>query len=154
MTLIVDASVAVKWVQRENLSEQAIDLFQSDQAILAPDLIVSEIANVLWKRSRKGQIHGARVGDLLRTATRDPLVLLPTAALVPRALELAVELDHPVYDCVYLAAAEQHDAVLVTADAEFLTAVCRSRYKSLAAHFSHTATTRNQWGQTRLTRVD
>ena len=46
--------------------------------------------------------------------------LLPTARLIERALELALFLDHPIYDCLYLACAESLDKVLVTADERFL----------------------------------
>jgi predicted nucleic acid-binding protein len=44
------------------------------------------------------------------------LALRPTASLAPRALELALNLDHPVYDCFYLALAEAETAQMVTAD--------------------------------------
>ena len=40
----------------------------------------------------------------------------PTAPLASRAIELALELDHPVYDCFYLALAEAEKTELVTAD--------------------------------------
>jgi predicted nucleic acid-binding protein len=44
------------------------------------------------------------------------LALRPTAPLAARALELAFALDHPVYDCFYLALAEAEQVGLVTAD--------------------------------------
>jgi predicted nucleic acid-binding protein len=38
------------------------------------------------------------------------------AGYARRALEVAGRLDHPVYDCLYLALAEAHGAGLATAD--------------------------------------
>jgi predicted nucleic acid-binding protein len=51
---------------------------------------------------------------------RSPIEFRPLAALARRALEMAASLDHPIYDCFYLALAEQLDAMLVTADDRLL----------------------------------
>ena len=42
--------------------------------------------------------------------------LLGSADLFREATNIAVELEHPVYDCVYLACADAIDVPLVTAD--------------------------------------
>jgi predicted nucleic acid-binding protein len=42
--------------------------------------------------------------------------------LVPRALELSLRLDESVYDCLYVAAAIESEAALVTADARLARA--------------------------------
>ena len=43
-------------------------------------------------------------------------MLCPSAALVAHASAIALEIAHPVYDCLYLACAEVEGAPLVTAD--------------------------------------
>jgi predicted nucleic acid-binding protein len=55
--------------------------------------------------------------DLL---SRSGIDLSPTGPLLPRAMEVARRLDHPVYDCVYLALAEREHAAFVTADHRLL----------------------------------
>ena len=45
-----------------------------------------------------------------------PLRLQPLTRLAVRATEIALQLDHPVYDCFYLALAEAERCLLVTAD--------------------------------------
>jgi predicted nucleic acid-binding protein len=45
--------------------------------------------------------------------------------LAARALELAVDLRHPIYDCLYLALAERERAPIVSADAKLLSAANR-----------------------------
>jgi len=45
-----------------------------------------------------------------------PISLQSLRRLTPAAFALALEYDHPIYDCYYLAAAIQHDAALATAD--------------------------------------
>jgi predicted nucleic acid-binding protein len=42
--------------------------------------------------------------------------LLPSASVLTRAVRLAVDLEHAVYDCIYLALAVQRGAKLATAD--------------------------------------
>ena len=46
--LVVDASVAIKWVVPEAGSERAITLL--DHGLVAPDLLFSECANILWRK--------------------------------------------------------------------------------------------------------
>jgi predicted nucleic acid-binding protein len=46
--LVIDASVAVKWVVEEPGTQEALLLRQ--HRLLAPDLLVAECANILWKK--------------------------------------------------------------------------------------------------------
>lgn len=50
MSLIVDASVAVKWFSEEEQSDLAETLLASMELLIAPDLVIAEIGNALWKR--------------------------------------------------------------------------------------------------------
>jgi predicted nucleic acid-binding protein len=129
MSVVVDASVAVKWVTPETLSEHADRLLARDEALLAPDLLLVEAANALWKKATRGEIsprEAARALDLLRGSGVD---LRPTSPLLARAMEVARLLDHPVYDCVYLALAERERATVVTADARLLQQARRRRLR-------------------------
>ena len=46
--LVIDASVAVKWVVPELVSERAERLL--DHGLVAPDLLFAECANLLWEK--------------------------------------------------------------------------------------------------------
>ena len=50
-----------------------------------------------------------------------PVVAIPLPGLLPLAMRMALELEHPIYDCLYLAAAVQKDTHVVTADQRFFT---------------------------------
>ena len=50
MTLVVDASVAVKWFVEEDGRQQALQILDLDERE-APDLIIAEVANVIWKKA-------------------------------------------------------------------------------------------------------
>lgn len=121
MNVVVDASVAAKWYFREPESAAALRLLHADTVRIVPDLFFVEVANVVWKglrppvREAAGSVD-AVTDHLLRSAS----TVVPARDLLNRALTLAVELGHPVYDCVYLACSEAVDAPVVTADRRLL----------------------------------
>ena len=49
----------------------------------------------------------------------DVIDLCPIRHLAERAAQIAFELDHPIYDCLYLACSEITDSDLITADRRF-----------------------------------
>ena len=114
MTWVVDASVAVKWVVPEALSEHAERVLATDEELLAPDLLLVEAANALWKKTERGELASAEARRALDVVLSSGLVIRPSRPLLSRALVLADRLAHPVYDCVYLALAEHERATLVT----------------------------------------
>ncbi len=113
--VVIDASVAIKWVVEEEGTTEALAVLEG-YPLSAPDLIVAECANILWKKVRRGELtpdEALLAADLLQRAE---LEILPTRALLHAATHLAVDLDHPAYDCVYLALAQDHGWPFVTAD--------------------------------------
>jgi predicted nucleic acid-binding protein len=123
VTWVVDASITVKWVIPEVLSEAADRLRAGDPRFLAPDLLLVEVANALWRKMRAGEISPREAVDALSLVEQSAIDLYPTGPLLPRAMELARRLDHPVYDCVYLALAEREQTPVVTADDRLLRRV-------------------------------
>ena len=119
MSLIVDASIAVKWVADEPDSDRARAIFLADECC-APDLILAELGNALWKKQRAKLVSFEQAVAALQ-ALPDRMRLFENAALAPRALAIATELAHPIYDCFYLALAERERAPLVSADERLLT---------------------------------
>ncbi len=57
---------------------------------------------------------------------------MPGLRLAARSLALAADLDHPVYDCLYLALAELREASLVTADQRLLARLAGTPWASRA----------------------
>jgi len=56
MMLVVDASIAIKWVVAEDGSDVAVGLRRPTTAFLAPDLLTIECANILWKKARRAEL--------------------------------------------------------------------------------------------------
>lgn len=130
-TRIVDAGVAVKWVVAEEGSERALALLESDHELLAPDWLLVECANVLWKRVRRGDLTAAEAAVRMRVLERLDACLRPARPLARRAHDLSITLRHPAYDMIYLALAEQEQAVMVTADERLARAVTGTRWAPL-----------------------
>lgn len=114
---VIDASVAIKWTIEEENSAEALAL-ASACSLMAPQLLLTECANILWRKVRFGQVSVQKAVEWHGDLAYVPIEYLNDHALLPRALALAVELDHPIYDCLYLAASETCGAPLVTADAK------------------------------------
>jgi len=132
MISVVDASVAAKWFVREPDSPAAITLLdESDHLFIAPEFICTEILNVIWKRTLRGDVEPA-ASRLIAERIREPFEeLLPVGPLLGSALAIALELRHPVYDCFYLALAEARSAHLVTADRRLHQAVQGTAWAAL-----------------------
>lgn len=116
MRLVVDSSVAVKWFLPEVHSAEAAALLNGDIELGAPDLLLVEAANIFWKKVRLGELDHADADVAMVALSTGGLHLLSTVSLLPRARVIARDLDHPIYDCAYLAAAEAWDTAVVSAD--------------------------------------
>jgi predicted nucleic acid-binding protein len=122
---VVDASVAVKWLIDEEHSALAGAL--SDRQMSAPSLLLIECANALLRRARAGDIPAPAVPAKVRALRLVPVRLVPSERYLEGAIALATELDHSIYDCLYLALALNERAPLVTADGRFVEAIRRHR---------------------------
>ncbi len=118
MTLVIDASVAVKWLVEEEGSPAAVALL--DESLAAPDLLISEVGNILWKKVRKGEIPPDYARSAVRDLVNGGFALYSSVNLIHAAVELGIELGHPVYDCLYLVLAQKLGTQLVTADRRFI----------------------------------
>ena len=103
MTLIIDASVALKWFMEEPESDVARRILDSDEPLAAPDLIIAEVCNGAWKAVRRNLMTAIQADAMAYQLPRVFEALHPAEGLAPLAMQMARDLDHPVYDCFYLA---------------------------------------------------
>lgn len=122
MILVIDASVAVKWFVQEDLSPEAWSLLEAKHRLIAPELIVAELANVVWKKTIRQEIDFTQAQSIIRSIVLPSFIseFIETTTLSEQAFALAVQWNHPVYDCFYAACAEALSAPLVSADEKFL----------------------------------
>ncbi|HUU31055.1 MAG TPA: type II toxin-antitoxin system VapC family toxin [Phycisphaerae bacterium] len=122
-TVVLDASVVVKLFFEEKDSKAAEQCVAQAEELLAPDLVWVETANVIWKRQRRGDLTADAASDIARSILALPVVTHPAADLVPDALELAMQLDRTVYDCLYLALAVKTKSVMITGDKRLVSSL-------------------------------
>jgi len=120
MNVVLDASVAAKWLLAEEDSDKADGLFQAWTVgrieLLAPEILPAEVSSALWKRVMRGFLPPSEALRLQNEFGDLRIPLHPIAGLVDAAFHLALRFRHSVYDGLYLALARQAAADLVTAD--------------------------------------
>lgn len=123
--IVVDASVAAKWFLPEAGTAEAVALQEGEDQLLAPDLIRVEVAAAITRRVRDPKKPLApkdaeqRVNKWLRLLDDAALELIRQEQLMAEAAKLSIDRQHPLQDCLYLAAARQYDLPLITADRVF-----------------------------------
>lgn len=129
MKFVVDASVAIKWFIPEVHSAAAERLLSDSRAdFLAPDLILPEFGNILWKKERRNEITQSEALEILAGLETVGLDVHPSRSLVVSAFEIASRLDRSVYDCLYLALAIAQNCPLITADRKFHSAIAGTMF--------------------------
>jgi predicted nucleic acid-binding protein len=129
--IVVDASLGVKWFLDEAGSDEAIAvLVEHRSEIIAPDLFGVEVAAALVREINAKRDDNARYGwELARLLAlfESEAVMLHRVPpkLVAYAADFAVEIGHPLKDCIYLALAIAQGCELFTCDARFAAKAAR-----------------------------
>jgi predicted nucleic acid-binding protein len=128
-TFVIDASVAVKWVVDEDGTPEALALRQRAK-LIAPELLVAECANILWKKVQRDELLKQEALLAARLLQGAEIELLPMRSLFETATRMSIEINHPAYDCVYLALANNSKCQFVTADERFLRKLRQGRRRT------------------------
>ncbi len=118
MSFVLDASVAAKWFNIEELSERAVEFkeafVEGKLQLAAPMHILYEVGNSIWKNQ---QLPDKDARDAIVSLKGLGLELLePTIKRIARAMEIARMKKTTFYDSAYLQAAEELNGTLLTAD--------------------------------------
>ncbi len=120
MKYILDSSVAIKWVLPEAHSDKAdtlrADLLGAIHELLSPDVFPIEVAHALTRAERQGRIAVGKAKDLIADILTTAPQFHPYQPLLDRAVEISSKMRIGVYDCLYVALAEQEQCEFVTAD--------------------------------------
>jgi predicted nucleic acid-binding protein len=85
--------------------------------------VVAEVCNAGWKSLRRREIDAAQFDEIVADVARAFVRLVALDRLIRRGATIARELDHPIYDCLYLALAEAEDVAMVTAHRHLVAVV-------------------------------
>ncbi len=129
MRVVLDASVAVKWLVSEADSVMATKLLDESYDLNAPRLLVAEVANTLWRKALSGSLDTHEAARMTTALQDMPLRWMDDEPTCLDALRIALELGHPASDCMYLALALRNGAKVVTSDNRFVSAVASTAYR-------------------------
>jgi len=123
--IVVDASLATKWICSEAETPLALDFLLSfGKELCAPDTVFTEVGAAIVRRAneRKSLADDALIALDKWTASWSDHVIRPhrvTQNRLFRAGKIAIEIGHPIKDCIYLALAVELDCILATCDRKF-----------------------------------
>ena len=117
---VLDASAVVRIIEGSPQTAAFQQAVLDAELVLAPELMLTEVSNALWRLQRAGQLQVEGLQQCLSRGAALVDHIEPDRHLQVEALALACHLDHPVYDCLYLALARREAAVLLTADEKLM----------------------------------
>jgi predicted nucleic acid-binding protein len=125
ISLVVDSSVVLKWLLAEPDAASAI-LLRRQYRLVAPELLLLECANTFWKRVRRQQLSADEALILVDAIQHAGIEIVSMQSEARAITDLAIELDHPAYDCAYIVLAQSRQCRFATADTRLVAAVARS----------------------------
>lgn len=119
--IVIDTSVFSKFLLKEESWEKVVTYLDPNLEPHTVDLLIVEGTNVIWKYAKKyGMISKKQAFELyeymMKLVNEKVIIVEPSKNYLKRALEIAVEYDIPIYDCLFLSQAEALKARLVTSD--------------------------------------
>ncbi len=130
MNVVVDTSVAIKWYVEEVYTKEAEYLLCGKFILHAPEILLTEFANILWKKCRNDDVDEQSAELILESFLERPITLHSHRPLVRAAYLGARSHGQAVYDWTYLSLAVRLDYKFVTADRKFFLAVRGTPFKT------------------------
>ncbi len=128
---VVDTSVGIKWFVPEVLTPEALMFRHVGHDLHVPAFFGVEIANVVWKKLRRGELNRTDANDIVMQLPILPLTRHPESSLLAAALDLADQAQRSVYDCLYLALPKQLGGVMITADEKLVNSLAKTPWAML-----------------------
>ena len=133
MNLVIDASVLIKFYVPEIHSDKAEELLtrveQGDVMLFAPDLIYSEVGNILWKKQRLKELTRSEVEEITDAIISLPLKIETSKLLLPLAMDIGMAYGITIYDALYLSMARIYEIKMMTADRKLADAMAKTDLK-------------------------
>ncbi|MGK7370527.1 MAG: type II toxin-antitoxin system VapC family toxin [Candidatus Halalkalibacterium sp. M3_1C_030] len=114
--VVIDASVAFKWLVWEDGSDEAIKLLENLTLFHAPDIFLMEMDAILTRKVRKGELELAEATEKRKLIRDFPYLLITYEKIAEFTFRLSTEFSVTLYDASYLATAVETEAIFYTAD--------------------------------------
>jgi predicted nucleic acid-binding protein len=133
LNLVIDANVIIKAYVPEILSDRAEVLFRKvekgEVLLVAPDIIYSEIGNILWKKHRLKELSASEVREICNAIVLLPLRIESSKPLMQLAVEIGIIYNISIYDAIYVSLAKIYETRLLTADKKLTDMISKTPLK-------------------------
>ena len=117
MKVVLDANCAIEIALNKKEGERLKAVLDESDQVLAPDLLVPEFVNTLWKYHQFDQLSLDLCDEALTRLLDLVETLVPSTEIYRDAFALSgVQKTRAAYDMFYLAVALRENAVLLTLD--------------------------------------
>jgi predicted nucleic acid-binding protein len=116
MIIVLDTSAAVEILLNKKESNKFKNTIVEADAVIAPELYISEISNVAWKYNKIAKFKHEECISMSEDGINLIDQFIDTKELWKEALREAMNNDQTVYDCLYLICARRNDGILLTMD--------------------------------------
>jgi len=114
--LVLDASAALEVVLKRSRAGDFIRAIQDADTVMAPELLVPEVVNAIWKYHQFDRLDLNTCNQALELAIELADDLVSSKDLWREAFLLARKNRRPAYDMFYIALARREDAAILTMD--------------------------------------
>jgi predicted nucleic acid-binding protein len=125
MIVVLDVSAAIEILLQKEKKEKFDATYKQASWVIAPDLFVSEISNVLWKYYRANLITHEECIQFVEDGISMVDDFIDTQELWKEALGEGIKNRHSIYDMYYPVLARRNDGTLITNDGQ-LAGFCKN----------------------------
>jgi predicted nucleic acid-binding protein len=119
--VILDASAAVKIVLQQKPIKPLLDVLKDADWVIAPDIYISEVSNVYWKYHQFEDLPMNLCEESLKRTIGLIDDFIDTSDLYQEAFSFSCQVNHPVYDSMYLICARRYNGIFLSADKKLNT---------------------------------
>ena len=123
MTVVLDVSAAIEILLQKEKKMLFSSMYEKASWVIAPDLYIAELSNVLWKYHKAGFISHIECNQYVADGIELIDDYFPSKELWKEALGEGIKNTHSVYDMYYAVLARRNDATLITNDSK-LSLIC------------------------------
>jgi predicted nucleic acid-binding protein len=124
MIIVLDVSAAIEIVLQKEKKELFNNIYKKGTWIIAPDLFIAEITNVLWKYHKAKVISHEDCIQYVQDGIDMIDDFIDARELWKESLAEGIKNNHSIYDMYYLVLARRNDAILITNDGP-LSEICK-----------------------------
>ena len=116
MITLLDTSFAIKIVFQHTSIRLLLDCLQKADWVIAPDVFVSEVTNVFWKYHQFEDLPLPICENSLHQTIALIDDFIDAVELYQETFGFSCQIQHSVYDAMYLICARRHNGIFITVD--------------------------------------